>query len=80
MTVFLISFLAFAVAVGLMSLGVLLGRRPIQGSCGGLRNIPGVDTNCTGACTGTCPRKGAKRPGKGREPTADSKRESTLSP
>jgi hypothetical protein len=32
MTVFLISFLTFAVAVRLMSLGALLGKRPIQGN------------------------------------------------
>jgi len=80
MTVFLISFLAFAIAVGLMSLGVLLGKRPIQGSCGGLANIQGVESDCIGACTGPCPRKGGKHQGKGGEPAADRTRESTLSP
>ena len=68
MTVFIISFLAFTVAVGLMSLGVLLGKRPIQGSCGGLSNVPGVESDCRGVCTGACPRKGGKCQGKGGEP------------
>ncbi len=47
---FLIAFLVFALAVLLMSLGVLLNGRRIQGSCGGLGNIPGLESDCGGLC------------------------------
>ncbi len=46
----LIAFLVFALAVLFMSLGVLLGGRRIQGSCGGLGNIPGTESDCGGLC------------------------------
>ncbi len=46
----LIAFLVFALAVLLMSLGVILTGRRIQGSCGGLGNIPGVQSDCGGLC------------------------------
>jgi len=45
----LLGFLVMLLAVLGLSLGVLLGRRPIQGSCGG------VGSRC-GACTSTCRR------------------------
>lgn len=31
--------------VGLMAVGVMFGRRPIAGSCGGLKNL-GIDGEC----------------------------------
>ncbi len=46
----LIAFLVFALAVLLMSLGVIFSGRRIQGSCGGLANIPGLESDCGGAC------------------------------
>ncbi len=46
----LIAFLVFALAVLLMSLGLILNGRRIQGSCGGLANIPGIESDCGGAC------------------------------
>ncbi len=46
----LIAFLVFALAVLFMSLGVLLSGRSIQGSCGGLSNIPGIESDCGGLC------------------------------
>jgi len=33
-----------------LALGVLAGRRGIRGSCGGLGRIPGIDSDCRGAC------------------------------
>lgn len=36
MTVFLLTFVALVLIVGSMSIGVLLGRDPIKGSCGGI--------------------------------------------
>ena len=42
MTIFLITFLVIAVVVVIMSVGVLFGRKPVQGSCGGMNNIEGL--------------------------------------
>ena len=53
MTVLLLSFLIILVAVLGLSLGVLLGRRPIQGSCGGLGG------QCS-ACTRQCRKQGTE--------------------
>ncbi len=60
----LIAILVFALAVLLMSLGVLLNGRHIQGSCGGLGNLPGIDSDCGGLCRTkgggpkeSCPRR-----------------------
>ncbi|MFT4886319.1 MAG: hypothetical protein ACJAY7_001007 [Pseudohongiellaceae bacterium] len=43
MAVFLISFLLIATVVLIMSVGVIMGRKPVQGSCGGLNNLSGMD-------------------------------------
>lgn len=37
-----VSFLLIAIVVLIMSVGVLMGRKPVQGSCGGLNNIEGM--------------------------------------
>jgi hypothetical protein len=42
MTTFLITFLVMAVVIVIMSVGVLFGRKPVQGSCGGMNNITGL--------------------------------------
>ena len=55
----LVSFAAILVAVLGMSLGVLLGRGPLQGSCGGVGGQ-------FGACSRGCRTRGAK--GASREP------------
>jgi hypothetical protein len=44
MATFLLSFALIALAIGGLALGVIFGRAPIRGSCGGLA--------CDGACTG----------------------------
>ena len=45
MTLFFISLLVIALVVAGMSVGVLAGRPPIKGSCGGMGAL-GVDTAC----------------------------------
>ncbi|MFT7470929.1 MAG: hypothetical protein ACI8XU_000822 [Kiritimatiellia bacterium] len=42
MTIFLVTFLIMAVVIVIMSVGVLFGRKPVQGSCGGMNNIVGL--------------------------------------
>lgn len=36
-----LTFIAIAAVILLMSVGVLFGRKPVQGSCGGMNNIDG---------------------------------------
>ncbi|WP_063663238.1 (Na+)-NQR maturation NqrM [Aliivibrio fischeri] len=45
MNTVLITFGAFILVILLMALGVIWGRKEIQGSCGGLNNV-GVDKVC----------------------------------
>ncbi|MFT4815315.1 MAG: hypothetical protein ACI80L_000567 [Pseudohongiellaceae bacterium] len=42
MTTFLFTFLVIAAVIVIMSVGVLFGRKPVQGSCGGMNNIVGL--------------------------------------
>jgi len=62
MTIFVLSFFVFLCAVAGLAMGVLFSDRKIQGSCGGLATIPGVESDCGGACRGKevsqCPRRG----------------------
>lgn len=39
------AFLFMLVIVGAMSIGVIMGRKPIAGSCGGMKTL-GFDTRC----------------------------------
>ena len=50
---FIAAFLVFLLAVAGLALGVLLGRAPLRGSCGGLRRV----TTEPCACERPCPRK-----------------------
>ncbi len=45
MTTFLIVFAVMAIFVIAMSVGVILGRKPIAGSCGGMKKL-GMDVAC----------------------------------
>ena len=43
---FLTVFLVFSLLVAIMAVGVMMGRRPISGSCGGIGRINGEDSEC----------------------------------
>ena len=45
MTIFLITFFFMAFVISAMAIGVILGRSPIKGSCGGMGAV-GIDTAC----------------------------------
>jgi hypothetical protein len=45
MAVFLLSFVVLMLIVVAMSVGVLVGRKPIKGSCGGMSAL-GMETAC----------------------------------
>lgn len=45
MVVFVITFVVMLFLVGAMAVGVLMGREPIKGSCGGMTAL-GMDTAC----------------------------------
>lgn len=51
MTDFIIIFLILLAVIALMSIGVIFGRPPIKGSCGGLGAV-GVEKAC--GCTDGC--------------------------
>jgi uncharacterized protein len=53
----LFSVVIFALAAAALGIGVLRGRRAIQGSCGGLNRIPGVESDCGGSCRHPCKNK-----------------------
>ena len=49
----LLSFVAIIAVVGAMGIGILAGREPIKGSCGGLNG------NACELCSGKCRRRKA---------------------
>jgi hypothetical protein len=55
MSTFLATFLLFAFAVGALALGVICGREPLRGSCGGLRRFADGGLGCD--CEQPCPRR-----------------------
>jgi hypothetical protein len=52
-----VAFVAFVAAVLALSLGQLRGRGAVRGSCGGLSAIPGIESDCAGACRSPCERR-----------------------
>lgn len=50
MSLFLMTFLIMILAFLGLALGVLLGRSPIKGSCGGLNQIAGIECACAEPC------------------------------
>jgi len=43
---FLIVFMVMALVVAMMAVGVMAGRKPIAGSCGGIANL-GIEKECS---------------------------------
>ena len=54
MTIFLVTFLVMVIVILAMAVGVMLGRRPIGGSCGGLERL-GLE--CDAGCDKPCPER-----------------------
>lgn len=57
MSTFLITFAVFGLVVLAMAIGVIAGRKPIGGSCGGLG---AVGLECEGGCDKPCPKRLAR--------------------
>ena len=57
MTIFLVPFLVMVIAILATAVGVLVGRRPIGGSCGGLERL-GLE--CDAGCDKPCPERLAR--------------------
>ncbi|WP_196157804.1 (Na+)-NQR maturation NqrM [Reinekea sp. G2M2-21] len=67
LSTFLIVFVAMAIIVAIMAVGVMFGRKPIAGSCGGMSAI-GMESECD-VCGGDKTKcdnevKSSKRKGK----------------
>jgi hypothetical protein len=56
----ILSFFILLIVVLIMSIGILYGRRGLQGSCGGLNKIPGIKSDCNGQCHRVCRNKKTK--------------------
>mgnify|MGYP001826337989 FL=1 len=62
METIILAMVVFGAAVLGLCLGTILGGKRIAGSCGGLGNLPGIQSDCGGACRkpgGVCPKKAA---------------------
>jgi len=57
MAEFLFSIVIFALAAVALGIGVLRGRGAIEGSCGGLNRIPGIESVCGGTCRHPCKKR-----------------------
>lgn len=74
MTIWLLVFGAMLLLVAAMSIGVLMGRKPISGSCGGLNNL-GLKDGCE-ICGGkdeVCEEENRKRNGQARRRADESR-------
>jgi uncharacterized protein len=57
MEMFLITFGVIVLLVLLMAIGVIFGRKPIAGSCGGYKAI---DVECAAGCKNPCDKRLAR--------------------
>jgi len=58
MTIYLITFLIMGLAILGMAVGVIAGRKPIAGSCGGMAKL-GLE--CDAGCDKPCPKRLARQ-------------------
>ena len=59
MTEILFSIAIFGLVAVALVIGALRGRGTIEGSCGGLNRIPGVESDCGGTCRRPCKKRRA---------------------
>lgn len=57
MEIFLVTFGIIVLLVLLMAIGVIFGRKPIAGSCGGYKAI---DVECAAGCKNPCDKRLAR--------------------
>lgn len=57
MEIFLVTFGIIVLLVLLMAIGVIFGRKPITGSCGGYKAI---DVECAAGCKNPCDKRLAR--------------------
>ena len=57
MSTFILALLVVGIVIAAMAIGVIFGRKPIAGSCGGLGAV-GLD--CEGGCENPCPKRLAR--------------------
>lgn len=61
MQIFLLTFLILGLAIIGMAVGVILNRRELKGSCGGISSIPGMeDHNSNCSCSKPCDKRKAR--------------------
>lgn len=58
MTTFLFTFAIMGLAILGLAVGVMMGRKPIGGSCGGLDKL-GLE--CEAGCSKPCPKRAARQ-------------------
>ena len=58
MSTFLFTFAIMGLAALGLAVGVMMGRKPIGGSCGGLGNL-GLE--CDAGCSKPCPKRAARQ-------------------
>jgi hypothetical protein len=61
LTLFIISVVAVLIFMGLMAVGVMMGREPIKGSCGGLNKLGLRDGDCP-VCGGNPAKCDSEKP------------------
>lgn len=65
MTTLIVTFFAFLLVIGAMAIGVIMGRKPIAGSCGGLGAL-GMVSDCE-ICGGDAAKCDSEKPARGKE-------------
>ena len=56
MSTFIVTFIVMMIAVGAMAIGVIVSGRRINGTCGGLNNIKGLEGSCE-ICSTPCEKR-----------------------